>query len=41
MQRFDFPEVNNKMQIGLQISLRSASEIPEGKLELERDLQTL
>ena len=39
MQRFDFQEVNNKMQIGLWISMRSTSEIPEGKLEL--DLQTV
>ena len=41
MQRFDFQEVNNKMQIGLRISIRSTSEIPEGKLKPERDLQTL
>ena len=38
MQCFDFPEVNKKMQIGLRISIRSTSEIPEGKLKLEQDL---
>ena len=37
--RFRFPEVNNEMQIGLRISIRSTSEITEGKY-LERDLQT-
>ena len=39
MQSFEIPEVNNKMQIGLQISIHS--EIPERKIKLERDLQTL
>ena len=40
MQRFDFLEANNEMQISLQILQRSTSEILEGKLKLERDLQT-
>ena len=41
MQRFDSPGVNNKMQIGLRFSISSISKIPELKLKLERDLQTL
>ena len=38
---FNFREVYNKMQIGLRISIRSTSEIPEGKQKLERDYQAL
>ena len=41
MQHFNFPEVSDKMDTDPQISIRFASEVPKGKMKLQRDLQTL
>lgn len=41
MQCFEIQEVNDKMQIGLGISIHLMLEIPVKKMKLERHIQTL